>query len=249
MLPRFHLDHPPVSGAPLTVTGAVAKHIQVLRLQPGAALSLFTGNGTEWPACITEVTRNAIVLDVGEAINIDRELPCLVTLAIGMPANDRMDWLIEKATELGVSVIQPLMTSRSVLRLDAARADKRVMHWQAVAISACEQSGRASVPVIASVKTLQAWLSTAPLESHSSHRGCLLMPSAPAPLGKYLQAHGRANAKSIIFLSGPEGGLSGQEEALALAAGFDPVHLGKRILRADTAPLMALITAATILES
>jgi len=153
-----------------------------------------------------------------------------VTLAVGMPANERMDALVEKATELGVAALQPLICERSVLRLSGERAEKRQAHWQAVAVAACEQSGRTRVPTVAPVRTLSDWLATKPAaDGVAAH---VLDPRAgPAS---------QLPAGPALFLSGPEGGLSESEIRLAESAGFVPIGLGPRILRADTAPLAIL---------
>jgi 16S rRNA (uracil1498-N3)-methyltransferase len=171
-------------------------------------------------------------VQLGAHADVDRELPLQVTLALGMPANERMDALVEKATELGVTVIQPLMCERSVLRLSGERAQKKVAHWQAVALSACEQSGRTRVPQVAEVCTLAQWLQALP--PRAAPRWMLSLrdaqPLADAPLP----------ADSVMCLSGPEGGLSPAEETAARALGFVPLSLGPRVLRADTAPLALL---------
>ena len=144
-----------------------------------------------------------------------------------MPANERFDWLIEKATELGVASIQPLMTERSVLKLSSERADKKRAHWQAVAQAACEQCGRNRVPHIGPALRLDEWLATA--AAHTGRRVILsLQPLAPGlPTGH----------EAVTVLSGPEGGLSPREESAALAQGFAPVTLGARVLRAETAAI------------
>ena len=173
-------------------------------------------------------------VQVVDHLAADRELPCIVTLALGMPANDRMDDLVEKATELGVARIQPLLCERSVLRLSGDRADKRVAHGQAVALAACEQSGRTQVPRIAPVLTLSAWLQT--LSACADESRWLLSLRGAQPL----QAATTATPAAVLCLSGPEGGLAEAEEAAALAQGFTPISLGARVLRADTAPLALL---------
>jgi 16S rRNA (uracil1498-N3)-methyltransferase len=160
-----------------------------------------------------------------------------------MPANERMDWLVEKATELGVAGLQPLHTSRSVLRLAGERAVKKQKHWQSVAVAACEQCGGNRVPAVAPVQDLGAWLkSLSPVDLKAPALRCLLsLADGSMPLG---QALARVpTAAPVIFLSGPEGGLSPAEEALAAAHGFVPVTLGARVLRAETAALAALLLA------
>ena len=214
--------------------------MQVLRLQPGDAVTLFNGQGGEWAATVAGMGRRDVDVQVIEHIAAERELSLRVTLALGMPANDRMDDLVEKATELGVAAIQPLLCERSVLRLSGERADKRIAHWQGVAIAACEQSGRTRVPHIAAVSNLTAWLqSLGPVKTESRLLLSLRQdqPAQPQPLSA-------PTAGSMLCLSGPEGGLTEAEEAAALAHGFTPISLGARVLRADTAPLALLATLA-----
>jgi 16S rRNA (uracil1498-N3)-methyltransferase len=204
--------------------------VQVLRLQPGTEVTLFNGDGGEWPARILAMGRSTVEVEIGSHQAVDRELPVRVTLAVGMPANERMDHLIEKATELGVAQIQPLVCERSVLRLSGERAQKKVEHWRAVAVAASEQSGRTRVPQIGDVLGLREWLAgTGP----AAARFVLSLRAAP-PLRV------QAGVGSALFLSGPEGGLSAAEETMATTAGFAAVSLGPRVLRADTAPLAAL---------
>jgi 16S rRNA (uracil1498-N3)-methyltransferase len=214
----------------IDLPAGAARHVQVLRLQPGDALTLFNGEGGEWQAQVQHMGRSTVSVQLLAHEAVERELPQPVTLAVGMPANERMDTLVEKATELGAAAIQPLVCERSVLRLSGERAQKRQAHWQAVAIAACEQSGRTRVPAIAPVLTLAAWLATKPVQGGMA--ACVLDPRADAVA---LQPTGAA-----LFLSGPEGGLSDGEVQLAEAAGFRRVGLGPRVLRADTAPLAVL---------
>jgi 16S rRNA (uracil1498-N3)-methyltransferase len=155
-----------------------------------------------------------------------------VTLAVGMPANERMDALVEKACELGVAAIQPLLCERSVLRLAGERAQKKVAHWQAVAVAACEQSGRTRVPEVAPVRTLPDWLAALPAGAAQESRWLLSLRDA-APLRS-------VGTAAVLSLSGPEGGLTDAEEDAARRAGFAAVSLGGRTLRADTAPLALL---------
>ena len=235
MPPRFFIDQPLHSGAALALLAGPARHVQVLRLQPGAAITLFDGRGGEWRATVTQMGRSDVSVQVGEHDDVERELGLAVTLALGMPANERMDAVVEKATELGVGVIQPLRCERSVLRLAGERAQKKVAHWQAVALAACEQSGRTRVPHIAPVGSVADWLRGLPAVHEGSAARWLLSLRDAVPL----RAAGVSLA-SVICLSGPEGGLSPAEEDAARAAGFTPVSLGPRVLRADTAPLAVL---------
>jgi 16S rRNA (uracil1498-N3)-methyltransferase len=230
MPPRFHVAEPMQAGVELSLPPGAARHVQVLRLQPGDPLTLFNGEGGEWQAEVVQMGRSEVRVRPQSHVAIDRELPIHVTLALGMPANERMDALVEKATELGVAAIQPLMTERSVLRLSGERADKKQAHWQGVASAASEQCGRTRVPLIAPVRSLADWLRGLP---PASGRRFVLSLRTPEPL----QAEAGA---ALTFLSGPEGGLSEAEEAAAAACGFAPASLGPRVLRADTAPLAVL---------
>jgi 16S rRNA (uracil1498-N3)-methyltransferase len=235
-LPRFFVDTPLTAAGELSLPPGAARHVQVLRLQPGDALTLFDGSGPEWQAEVTAMGRSEVRVRLIAATQPARELTCAVTLAVVMPANDRMDFLVEKATELGGAVLQPLMSERSVLRLTGDRADKKRAHWQGVAIAAAEQSGR-TVPLrVEPVQTLAAWLAALPAPAAEEWRG-LLSPRAAAPWAPI--APPRA-----VFLSGPEGGLSDAEEDAARARGFSAVTLGPRVLRADTAPLAVLAAIA-----
>ena len=205
--------------------------MQVLRLQPGDALTLFDGSGPEWQAEVTAMGRSEVRVRLTRAEAAQRELGRAITLAVVMPANDRMDFLVEKATELGAAALQPLVSERSVLRLAGERADKKRAHWQGVAIAAAEQSGRTVPTRIEPVMPLAAWLASL-AQPDDEWRG-LLSPRAAAPLAAFPQ-------QRALFLSGPEGGLSDTEEDAARARGCAAVTLGPRILRADTAPLAVL---------
>lgn len=237
-MPRFFVPTPLVVGAALDLPSGPARHVQVLRLQPGNTITLFNGEtGGEFEATITHMGRSDVQVLVGTHTTIQREPERAVHLALGMPANDRMDWLVEKASELGVASIQPLMTERSVLRLGGERADKKVAHWHSVAIAACEQCGGNRVPRIHAVQTLDAWLKT-DAAIHSPARLLLSLQGGGLPLRSWASTNGLQTA---TFLSGPEGGLSAHEEAAALTSGFKPVTLGPRVLRAETAAIAALI--------
>ncbi|MBX3621103.1 MAG: 16S rRNA (uracil(1498)-N(3))-methyltransferase [Rhizobacter sp.] len=230
MPPRLYLDQPLHSGSALDLPAGPSRHVQVLRLQPGDALTLFNGQGGEWSAQVQAMGRKAVSVQVLAHDPVERELTHRVRLAIGMPANERMDALVEKATELGAAAIQPLVCERSVLRLHGERAERRQAHWQGVAIAACEQSGRTRVPEIAPVRTLAEWLGLRPV----------LAGEAAFVLHPRAGSGARLAAGPALFLSGPEGGLGDAEIALAESVGFQPLSLGPRVLRADTAPLAVL---------
>lgn len=231
-LPRFFVDTTLLASGEIALPSGAARHVQVLRLQPGDALTLFDGSGPEWQAEVTAMGRSEVRVRLLAAAQPQRELARAVTLAVVMPANDRMDFLVEKASELGAAALQPLVAERSVLRLAGERADKKRAHWQGVAVAAAEQSGRTVPMRVEPVMALGAWLAALPEPSGDEWRG-LLSPRAAAPIAPFAQPQ-------AIFLSGPEGGLSDTEEDAARTRGFAPVTLGPRILRADTAPLAVL---------
>ncbi len=236
MPPRLYLDAPLAEGRELDLPPEPARHVQVLRLQPGDRVILFNGQAGEWAAEVRHMGgRQQVTVRVGAHQAPAREPVRRVTLALGVPANERMDTLVEKATELGVAVIQPLQCARSVLRLAGERAERRRVHWQAVAVAAAEQSGRTTVPRLEPVRSFEQWLAQAPA---GGERCVLSLDPAATPLARQAAA---ATASDWLLLSGPEGGLEPREEALARAAGFMPVSLGPRVLRADTAPLAALV--------
>ncbi len=235
MSARFFVDTPLTEAGELILPAGAARHVQVLRLQPGSELTLFDGTGLDWPAEVLRMGRSEVAVRLGEPERIARELSHAVTLAVVMPANDRMDGIVEKATELGVAAIQPLMSERSVLRLSGDRADKKLAHWRGVAVAACEQCGRSRVPEIMSVQSLSQWLGTL-AASVEGQRRWLLSPVAAEPIAARAAEAGRAT----LVLSGPEGGFSEAEEAAAREKGFVGLQLGPRILRADTAPLAVL---------
>jgi 16S rRNA (uracil1498-N3)-methyltransferase len=242
-MPRFYCPTPLNSGELLDLPASAARHVQVLRLQPGDVITLFNGGpdvpssvGGEYEATVTQMGRSHVQVQVGAHTAVEREAALQVHLAVGMPANERMDWLVEKASELGVASIQPLMTERSVLRLSGERADKKQAHWQSVAVAACEQCGGNRVPRVHPVMTLAQWLKAqTPLDAAQSPR--LLLSLRPESVGLREAVH--ATATDLTFLSGPEGGLSMAEEDAALAQGFAPVTLGPRVLRSETSAMAA----------
>jgi 16S rRNA (uracil1498-N3)-methyltransferase len=228
--PRLHCPIALASGQSIALPPGAARHVQVLRLQPGAPVTLFDGRGGEWEARVERMGRSDVQVEVGLHHAVEREAARQVHLALAVPANDRMDALVEKAAELGAASIQPLMAERSVLRLAGERAQKKQAHWQAIAVAACEQCGRNRVPLVHAVRPVADWLA----EPREGGRW-LLSPQPDAGAWP-----GRAAPDVVTLLSGPEGGFSAAEEAAARNHGWQPVQLGPRILRADTAPLAAL---------
>lgn len=242
-MPRIHCSEPLAPGQSLALPAGAARHVQVLRLQPGHELTLFDGRGGEYAATVLRMGRSEVEVQVGAHDPVEREAPLAVHLAVGMPANERMDWLVEKAVEMGVASIQPLVTAHGVLRLAGERAQKKQAHWQAVAIAACEQCGRNRVPTVQAVQPLPAWLEGLPVAEAPR----LLL--AFAPDAQPLAVAARASEPGVLVLGGPEGGLSGQEETAARARGFRPVTLGPRVLRSETAQLVALAALLTLGDS
>jgi 16S rRNA (uracil1498-N3)-methyltransferase len=227
---RLYVDLALAAGVVVDLPAGPLRHVQVRRLQAGDALVLFDGHGGEWRARVHAMGRLTVQVEPLEHLPVERELPWPVTLAVGMPANERMDWLVEKATELGVAALQPLQCARSVLRLEGERAQRRCAHWQALAQAAAEQCGRTRVPQVRPVQTLQQMLVGAALP----RARCMLSPRAGVAPQRPPQA------QPLLVLSGPEGGLDDDEEASARAAGFTAYALGPRVLRAETAPLVLL---------
>lgn len=237
-MPRFHCSVPLTAGASLALPPGAARHVQVLRMQPGDALTLFDGAGGEYAATVERMGRSDVAVTVGAHLPVEREAPRAVHLAVGMPANERMDWLVEKATELGVASIQPLATAHGVLRLSGERAEKKRAHWEAIAVAACEQCGRNRVPVIHPVQPFAAWV-----EAQAEPGAVRLILSLAEGTRGIASVQAADNAGALV-LSGPEGGLSATEEQQAIARGFAPVTLGARVLRAETAALAALVSLA-----
>jgi 16S rRNA (uracil1498-N3)-methyltransferase len=228
MSARFYVDARLASGDTLSLPATAARHVQVLRMQPGDTITLFNGfsehgnaDEGEFEATVTRMGRSDVDVAIGHYTTTEREAKRAVYLAVGMPANDRMDWLVEKATELGVASIQPLMAERSVLRLTGERAEKKLAHWRG----------------IHEATSLSQWLKSAAQRAITSQRLLLSPQGGTQPL---TQAVNPTDVAPLLFLSGPEGGLSSAEEAAAIATGFNPITLGPRVLRAETAPLACL---------
>jgi len=237
--PRFFCDAPLGPGARLDLPEAVARHaVRVLRLPPGAPLTLFNGRGGEYPAVITAITRERVTVSISGWEDVERESPLQLTLVQAIQAADKMDYTIQKAVELGISAIQPVASKRSVVKLSGDRQQKREAHWQSVVISACEQCGRNQIPPVTPVQPLDLWLAG---------------PGRPQQDLKLMLAPGAAHslpqlppAGRVTLLIGAEGGLEPNEMKTARLAGFIPVSLGPRILRTETASLAALAAIQTL---
>jgi 16S rRNA (uracil1498-N3)-methyltransferase len=247
-LPRFYCPSALDTGAELSLPAGTARHVQVLRLQPNDEITLFNGQGGEFKAVVMHMGRSEVSVRVGEHQAIERELNIYVHLWSGITANERMDWLLEKATELGAATLLPITAERSVLKLKGERADKKLAHWQAIAVASSEQCGRNRVLQVGQARTLEQaleQLSAAQAPSQAA-RWVLSLSPGTRLLHEMVQTirsthdHDATQPTEIIVLSGPEGGLSPAEEAQAIAAGFLPVSLGNRVLRAETAPVAVL---------
>lgn len=205
----------------------------VLRLAAGDALTLFDGAGGEYPAEVVRLGKSGVTVRMGERREIDRESPLVVTLAQAVSSGERMDYTIQKAVELGVARIEPLIASRCVVRLSGERAAKRVQHWHAVAAAACEQCGRNRMPAVAPVAPYADWLAQQAVPAPGS--ALLLAPRGDGRLRELPRPAG-----PVTLLAGPEGGFSPQEADAAARAGFTPIRLGPRVLRTETAAVAAL---------
>jgi 16S rRNA (uracil1498-N3)-methyltransferase len=231
-LTRVYVDAPLTAGTRVTLESGAARHVtRVLRLRVGEALTVFNGSGGEYAASIEQSQGGRVVVAIGEQRAIERESPLALTLAQGVSRGERMDLVVQKATELGVSGLVPVLTERSVVRLTAQQADRRLNHWRAIAVAACEQSGRNRLPAIASPVPLKDYLRT---NTDGSMR-LLLSPAATATLADLPRL-----VSAVTVLIGPEGGLAEAEQEAAVAAGFRPVRLGPRVLRTETAAIAAL---------
>lgn len=232
MNPRFFCPQPLASNSLAELPSAAAHHaLRVLRLSVGDAVTLFNGEGGEYPGQIAEAGR-AVRVRLGAWDAVERESPLELVLAQALPSGDKMDWVVQKAVELGVARIQPLLAARSVVRLAGERAARRVEHLRQVAVSACEQCGRNRVPEIAPILDLRQWLGHLPQDNEISR--LLLSPQGgrrPREL---------AGTNGFLLLVGPEGGLDAEEAAMARMVGFADLSLGPRILRTETAGPAAL---------
>jgi 16S rRNA (uracil1498-N3)-methyltransferase len=231
-VPRLYLPLALTEGAILELDTRSAHHLaHVLRLRRGASVRIFDGQGHEHEATVRELRRAQVTVELGSTVGGIPEPRLSITLAQGIPRGDRMDLILQKAVELGVSAMQPLWTERSQSRATGERLEKRLRHWQGVVVSACEQCGRATLPELTLPADYRTWLSGAA-------NGCrlLLDPEAGRSLGNF-SAPGN---DAILLLVGPEGGFSAGEATLAATSGFTAVRLGPRVLRTETAALAML---------
>ena len=244
-LPRFYCPSALNTGEDLSLPAGTARHVQVLRLQPDHEITLFNGQGGEFKAVVTHMGRSEVSVRVGEHHPVERELNIQVHLWSSITANERMDWLLEKATELGAATLLPITAERSVLKLKGERADKKLAHWQAIAVASSEQCGRNRVLQVGTPVNLFQAIAQLSFAPSQAARWVLSLAPGTRSLQEMMQTlktskDGEAKRGEIILLSGPEGGLSPSEEAQAIAAGFVPVSLSHRVLRAETAPVAVL---------
>ena len=230
-LTRSHVAMPLAVGQEVVLPEDAAAHlVRVLRLQPGDACVLFNGDGHDYEARIVAAGKREARADVLSARRVDNEAPLRVTLLQGIARGEKMDWILQKATELGIARILPASSDRSEVKLDAQRADKRLAHWRGIVVSACEQSGRATLPEVAAPQSL------AQAAAMREGRGFILDPFAEASLSSLrgIQLH------ACTLAIGPEGGWSPRDREHLVAAGYEGLKLGPRVLRTETAGIAAI---------
>ena len=238
-VPRFYCPGDLSPGATRDLPEAAAHHAsRVLRVNVGDPVTVFNGEGGESDGLVHTITKNRVAIRIGARLAREAESPVAVALVQGLSARERMDFTIQKAVELGVAEIFPVETRRSVMRLVHERAERRVEHWQNLAISACEQCGRNRVPSVHPVSRLADWLGAHPRAP--SNLRLILSATAPSRLRDLAPAAG------VTLLAGPEGGFAPEELEIAQACGFTPVRLGPRILRTETAAIAALAAIHTL---
>lgn len=231
-MPRFYCPQPLAAGATVDLPEAVAHHLHVVRMQAGDEIVLFNGEGGEFSAVLASVEKRRASATLQAFSPREAELPFAITLVQGLPEGAKMDWIVEKAVEMGVARVQPLAAQRSVVRLSGERAEKRLAHWEAVAVAASEQSGRNRVMEVSPVADFGAWIGKA-----GSPTRLLLSPRGQESLTAWAR---RNPPQPVCLLVGPEGGFNEREEDAAVAAGAIAVSMGPRILRTETAGIAAV---------
>lgn len=236
-IPRIYTPQPLSCDNSVVLDGSGARHLSsALRMKAGQAIILFNGEGGEYAAELTQVSKNTVTAAVLEHLEINRESPLKLHLAIGVSRGERMDLIVQKATELGATEITPLFTERTEVKLSGDRLEKKVRHWQQIAISACEQCQRNLVPQVNRPTPLTQWLSQP--ENHSQDLKLVLHHRTEKSLADLSREE--QSAAELCLLVGPEGGLGEGEIEAAIASGFLPLTLGPRVLRTETAPLAAI---------
>ncbi|HJU99144.1 MAG TPA: 16S rRNA (uracil(1498)-N(3))-methyltransferase [Burkholderiaceae bacterium] len=237
-MPRFYCPQPLALGLDVTLPDTVAHHVQVLRLAPGELITLFNGDGGEYSAMLRHIERRSVTATVKAHAAREVELPYAITLAQALPEGSKMDWIVEKAVELGAAAIVPLAAQRCVVRLAPERAEKKLAHWQGIIVAASEQSGRNRLAQLGGLQDYRHWISQQDL-----HRRVILSPRAEQSLAGWAR---HQSPQALTLVIGPEGGLSEAEEQAALAHGALALGMGPRILRTETAGLTALATLNAI---
>jgi 16S rRNA (uracil1498-N3)-methyltransferase len=238
-MPRFYCSPPLPADGSFQLPEEAAHHAaRVLRLREGDSVQLFDGLGNERYGIIAELSGKHVVIANIKTIESNRESPLRILLVQALTNSEKMDWVIQKATELGVAEIQPIDTERSVARLTAERIEKRLQHWQQVAISACEQCGRNLLPQIRAPLDIMAWLQQT---KNLPDTKFILLPQGATPLHAQSQPQGR-----VILLVGAEGGFTQAEGETAQHCGFIPVRMGVRVLRTETAAIAGLAALQTL---
>ena len=238
-MPRFFIDQPLTADAELSLPDAVVRHVQVLRLNAGDALTLFNGAPADWecPATVLSVGKREVRVQLGAAQQVSRESPLWLGLAQGISSGERMDFTLQKSVEMGVTEIFPVTSARSIVKLSGERAEKRQERWQEIVIAACEQCGRNRIPTVHPLLPLSQRLQQLPQSDvrllMGLHHPTSLKAIQPAP-------------QRITLMIGPEGGWSPEEEAAAFQTGFQSILLGKRVLRTETAALAAIAAMQTL---
>jgi 16S rRNA (uracil1498-N3)-methyltransferase len=231
-IPRIFTQQLLSTQSEVELESAPSAHIaRAMRMGAGDALTLFNGEGGEYAALIIAVSKKTVTVEVGDFRNIELESPLVIHLGIAISRGDRMDWVIQKATELGVSRVSPLLTQRTEVKLKGDRADKKIQHWRQIGIAACEQCGRNQLPIIEPLQALPEWLAATKGETKLvlHHRA---LHAEPTNIG--------CKPTKVSLLIGPEGGLSDIEIGLAEEAQFQALRLGPRVMRTETAPLAAI---------
>lgn len=232
-MPRFYCPPPlPLCGSFDLPADAAHHAARVLRLREGEAVEIFDGAGQARTGVLTEIAGKRVVVGELADSSVERESPLRVVLAQGLPSGDKLDWVIQKATELGVSEIQPLATARCVVKLSAERAAKRQEHWQQIAISACEQCGRNVLPVIHPPQDLAKWVAQPRAADDTK---LILLPEGASSLHAQAQPAG-----AVVLLIGAEGGFTDTESQLALHHGYTPIRMGQRVMRTETAAIAGI---------
>lgn len=236
-MPRFYLPENLSVGQTVALPDNIVRHLNVLRVRPNENITLFDGKGKAHAARLTVLEKRRAEAEILHEDTTDNESPLNITLIQSISSGDRMDFTLQKSVELGVTAIQPVISERCIVRLDGERAAKRLARWQEIVISACEQSGRNTVPPVLPIIGYREALDKMPSESTK----LIMSINRARKLGDIRQPSG-----AIVFMVGPKGGWTEQEEQQAFEAGFQAVTLGKRILRTETAPLAALAAMQTL---